>query len=155
MGYNIEIGNAVPYAKEGRFGWRVEHIKLDYAPTFPNDWLTGKSNSRSPSYSGWSDFCRLTGLYDLFFEEYEGLMHRHPGIVPLTKEHHANIKAALEKFQAQHPYTIPGCKGYPDDEDAEPFDGDEYSYNLARLIWLEWWMRWALDNCEHPAIENS
>ena len=26
---------------------------------------------------------------------------------------------------------------------------------LARLIWLEFWMRWALKNCETPAIENS
>lgn len=25
---------------------------------------------------------------------------------------------------------------------------------LARLIWLEWWMAWALANCKTPAIHN-
>lgn len=33
-------------------------------------------------------------------------------------------------------------------------DEGKYDPYLARLIWLEWWMTWALDNCETPAIEN-
>ena len=28
-------------------------------------------------------------------------------------------------------------------------------HNLNRAIWLEYWMRWALDNCDNPIITNG
>ena len=33
-------------------------------------------------------------------------------------------------------------------------DADVANYHMARLIWLDWWVQWALKNCERPAIYN-
>lgn len=154
MGYNIDIGNAVPFADEDRFGWRVESARSESAPTFPNDEMTGNSNSRSPSYTAWHGFCEAAGIEPLFYEKWEGLLCSHPGIVLLTKAHHETVKGALDAFKAKHPTTEPGFTGYGGPNDT-PFTGDDHSPILARLIWLEWWMAWALENCEHPAIENT
>lgn len=159
MGYNIYIGNATPFweATEGeeRMGWRVEPAKSDDAPTFPNDGMTANTNSRYPSYTGWDNFCHAAGIHPLFYDQYEGLLREHSGIQILTKKHHLIVKGALESFKIQHPTTVPGFKGEPLSGEVEPFAGDEFSHTLARLIWLEWWMRWALGNCEHPAVQNS
>ena len=156
MGYNIKIGNAEPLAEEGRFLWRIEEIELDEAPSFINDDVTGQSNCRCPSYSGWAGFCQETGLHELFLEPWSGLMSEHPGIVPITEEHHTKISKALDKFNNEHPTTTPGFGHEPHNPHSKPWDGiDPHSGCLARLIWLEWWFRWALDNCKHPAIQNS
>jgi hypothetical protein len=31
---------------------------------------------------------------------------------------------------------------------------DGQDFHGARLVWLEWWVRWALDNCKVPVIYN-
>jgi hypothetical protein len=62
MGYSITIGNAKPEFNkdDGELWarWTVDGLTLPDAPTFPHDEVTGNSNGRSPSYSGWADFCR-------------------------------------------------------------------------------------------------
>lgn len=103
MGYTLSIGNAkVKSGKE--FGelwarWTVEDTTHPEAPTFPNDTMTGNSNSRSPSYSAWYDFALCTGLERLFFDEDEGLMAQPPGCVLLTEAHHTEVLAALQRWQ--------------------------------------------------------
>ena len=152
MGYSIKIGNAVP-----EFGkdydelwarWKVTGASDTNAPTFINDEMTGSTSQRSPSYSGWADFCRTVGLHDLFFEKYGGLMSQHPGCKILKQEHLDIVQTALIKYQASTDKK-PGFIDW-----GEP-DTGEYDPHLARIMWLEWWMRWALANCETPAIENS
>jgi hypothetical protein len=32
---------------------------------------------------------------------------------------------------------------------------DLYDADLARLIWLEYWIDWAIHRCETPAIEKN
>ena len=153
MGYTFVIGNAVPHFDQEDFPhltarWHVERITNPSAPEFLNDTLTGKSNSRSPSYSGWADFCRSVGLYDFFFDSGGHLKAGHPGCIGITEGDWQIVRAALDKRRAAA--TLP-----PGFEKDYLYDGpDNYDYHLARLIWLEWWMRWALDNCETPAIEN-
>ena len=41
-------------------------------------------------------------------------------------------------------------------EDDWNYEGPpRYDYHLARLIWLEYWMQWAVKNCDTPAIWNT
>jgi hypothetical protein len=153
MGYSITIGNAVPFfsKEDGDLYacWRVEGATSDQAPTFINDQMTGNSNGRHPSYTGWSDFCRETCLYDLFYKEWEGFFCRHPGCVMITEEHYTEVHNALEEYQ-KNATKPPGFGKWTDDVDEIAYDPQ-----LARLMWLDFWMRWALDNCETPAIQNS
>lgn len=162
MGYNFWIGNAVPeFSKDyGELSarWVVEAATHQDAPTFPNDDCTGNSNGRSPSYSAWSDFCREAGIYDLFYDERGHLNAGHPGCVMVTPEDLAKVREAREARQKTATLP-PGFEGYPKfDKEAQTWvtpDEGKYDAILARLIWLEWWMDWALNNCETPAIQNT
>lgn len=154
MGYTIKIGNAVPFftKEDGELYacWRVESTTHDDAPTFICDGMTGNTNSRYPSYTVWGDFCRKTKLYDLFYEQYCGLFYKHPNCVMITEDDYNVIHKALEDYQkiSTKPPGFARCW-------ADNVDDMEYDPYLARLIWLDFWMRWALDNCETPAIFNS
>lgn len=158
MSYSIYIGNAVPhFEKDDDYllaEWRVQLASHPDAPTFPHDTLTGNSNSRHPSYSGWANFCDAAGLADLFRDKYTGLMREHPGCQLLKESHYHVVKEALDRWKASSDKP----PGFADDKIVDGkwtlVDKDKYDPILARLIWLEWWMRWALDNCETPAIFN-
>lgn len=131
---------------------RVNRFEQDDAPEFVNDELTGKGNHRHPSYIGWGDFARETGLYDLFFDTETGIMRDHPGVQVLRPRHHERIAAALATWRARYPAAQPGFGGWTDEE--TPAWVTDEGASLARLIWLEWWVRWALENCRVPAIYN-
>ncbi len=155
MGYDIYIGNAeLQKWDEGDFHVVVGSVKLEEAPSFPNDPFTGKGNSRHPGYSGWHDFCRAVGLDELFFDEDRGLMRSHPGTFAITKEHLAEVRLAKENWFKNHPNMTPGFE--KDDFLKEEYQQDIKNADpmMARLLWLEFWMDWALNNCEHPAIHN-
>jgi hypothetical protein len=145
MSYDIYIGNAeVEELEEDDVSYqiRVNRITLPDAPTFPGDEMTGNGNSRHPGYSQWSEFCRKSGLYNLFFDKEDGLMQSHPGNTALNESHSKVIEQALADWKEDHPNATPG------------FDNDLHDPILARLIWLDFWVKWALKNCEHPAIWN-
>lgn len=162
MSYTFRIGNAVPkFDKEDGYlyaAWEVEPATSKDAPNFPNDDMTGQSNERSPSYSAWGDFCKATGLWDLFYDAYGHLNAGHPGCELITEEGLSKVRAARERWEecATKP---PGFSGFPtyNQINKSVFTPDEgkYDHQLARLIWLEWWMEWALKNCETPAIQNT
>lgn len=160
MGYTITIGNAVPeHSKEdGELSARyvVQSARSDEAPTFPNDELTGNSNNRSPSYTAWHEFCRETGLEYLFYNNSTGLLRQHPGCFLLQPYHLAAVYSALTRWQntATKPPGFAGIKIGEDGHITYPDEG-KYDHQLARLLWLEWWMRWALAHCETPAIQNT
>lgn len=162
MGYTITIGNAKPeFSKDdGELWarWTVDGKTSSEAPTFPNDEMTGNSNSRSPSYTAWAEFCTEAGFHDLFLEKYEGLMAEHPGCKMLLPEHLLIVQAALAKWK-RTATKQPGFCGWGKFNEItqkwETPDEGKYDHTLARLLWLEFWMRWALDNCETPAIENT
>lgn len=153
MGYNFTVGNAVPehskeYFPELSARWHVEGAELPDAPHLPND-VAGHTNCRSPSYSVWADFCRSTGLYGLFYDEQGHLHAGHPGCIGITQEDADVVTAALSRYRAKST-LLPGF------EEGWDYEGPaNYDYHLARLMWLEWWMQWAVKNCETPAIENS
>lgn len=161
MGYTFKIGNAVPkFSKDDGYldaRWEVEPATSEEAPTFPHDEMTGNGNDRSPSYSGWADFCRDTGIYDVFYDEHGHLLAGHPGCVMLQQSDLQRVREAREKWQKMATLP-PGFEGFPEfDKETQKWgspDEGKYDGYLARLIWLEWWMAWALKNCETPAVEN-
>lgn len=154
MSYDIYIGECVMRETEEETehfrvidGKRVyfERYVLEmahpYAPVFENDFMTKNENHRHPGYSQWSEFCQIAGLDALFFDRKTGLMREHPGIQEIKSEHYLVIAKALNNWKATHPDAIPGF-------------GEGEDYILARIIWLEWWFRYALHNGEFPAIMN-
>lgn len=174
MGYTIKIGNAElesEWDKEegGSACWDVPVVSNPDAPMCE---FTEQRNERWPSYSGWADFARTTGLYEWCFNyargsdspriegQPEGKMSRHPGCMPLTQADLLLVQNRLVEFRAKNPDRIPGgcpcpkCEGFLGTREGPPHD-PRMSVNLDRLIWLEWWIRWALANCERPAISNG
>lgn len=172
MGYTITIGNAVfatdTCETETFLRVEAEHAANDAAPVFLNDGMTGNSNSRSPSYTGWSAFCRDTGVYELFYgggwdrearanrpcsegfhREY-GLLQNHPGFAAINRHDADFVSAALFAYHAKHTNATPGFNDWNGNGDATNEDA-----NMARLIWLEYWMRWAVENCERPIVQNT
>jgi hypothetical protein len=83
-------------------------------------------------------------------------MREHPGCALLREPDLDEVRQARERWTAKAwptPERIPGW-----DPDCMPWDHREadprYDGNLARLLWLEWWMTWTLANCKVPAIYN-
>ena len=168
MGYSIYIGNGhltpvedeeytTPYSRiiKGTlcyFDMHVEEVTQPDAPEFPNDEMTGKSNGRHPSYSQWGEFCRIAGLEDLFFNEQTGLMREHPGFAVLEEEHLIVTSYAVSQWMEAHPDAVAGFEAFSWNDDA-PVVG--YDPILARLLWLDYWMNWAFENCEHAGVYNS
>lgn len=153
MGYTFTIGNAIPMHNKTDFPdlyarWEIEGAHDEHAPTFPNDDLTGNGNSRSPSYSVWDDFCRTVGLYDFFYTPSGRLHAGHPGCIGITPHDVEFVSAALSRYRGRA--TLP-----PGFEEYHYQGQPRFDAHLARLIWLEWWMRWAVEYCETPAIENT
>lgn len=171
MGYNITIGNAYLDAEpdEGLLEIRVKGFNNDDAPNHCE--FTGTGSSRSPSYTVWNEFCRAAGIHMLFFGngwnkdlmmyDYcdEGfhrevpLMANHPGVALLTMNDYRYIADALQNYKTKYPEAVPGFWDWDKKNFKEIPNGKDPV--LARLIWLEYWINWALANCEYPAIGNT
>lgn len=115
MGYTLKIGQRVgdTVATERHASAPADGVPTDY------------TNARWPSYTGWSDFCRNTGLGALMAE----LMPEHPGIAPIEPRHLAIINAVSKQDLSDH--------------------------DRARLEWLQYWVNWALSKCDSPAFYND
>ena len=155
MGYTIKIGNAIPkFSKEhGELyaAWEVELVNKKDAPAFGE--LNDFENQRWPSYTTWADSMRVLGLHSMFLSSNEGLMRSHPGCEIITDEHVAKVKDAIANRRATNGGKPPGFWGYDTKSHTEFDNGNDP--HLARGIWLEYWMTWAVENCETPSIENS
>lgn len=158
MGYNFIIGNAVPHFDTSDFPYLdarfiVEVVEHEQAPVFPHDTLTGKTNMRCPSYSAWADFCQTTGIYKLFYTESGHLVAGHPGCIGITRQDVEDVSIALARYK-KHASRPPGFAPPRPPGFEEDYKGN-YDAHFARLIWLEYWMRWAVEHCELPAIQNT
>lgn len=148
MGYDIYIGNAeISYdTDEGEIRIDVAVRDEPEAPYSEGDDYARTTNHRAPSYTNWGDFARRVGLAGFFFDQEVGLMREHPGAFPITAQHVNQVAIARETLLGYAPHATARCKA----SDLFPSNCD-----LVRLIWLEWWMRWALDNCQYPTIQNT
>ena len=147
MGYTLIIGEPhVEIDKEINYASiEVKDVKIKEAPSFGEP--TDCTNSRWPSYTGWSDFCRFVGLYDMFFDKEYGLIYEHPGVAPVLPIHKEKIEKAMIQFKKDYPNSI---AGYSDKHDWPESNG-----YLARLEWLKYWIDWSLINCKQPVFKNT
>lgn len=165
MGYNLIIGNLkVDYDNDEdcpNIRLWAEGVHDEKAPSFGEP--TDCTNSRDPSYSAWTEFTKFVGLYDLFYggryqqgqtpTRDDGLLTEHAGCVPLTERHRREINAAFEAFKIKYPNAKPTYGNATDWED-DPENPSENAW-MCRLVWLHYWVNWALDNCEKPVFANS
>ena len=139
MGYSLAIGELTSIIDDDNGEERpyVECVKHDDAPAF--DEPTDYTNQRWPSYTSWADFAEGVGLSDLLLDT---LIPEHPGIAPILPEHLDMVKRATLKMKQRF-------KGIG------AADGSDEGWWLMRLVWLEYWMKWALENCKQPTFYNS
>ena len=101
-------------------------------------------NERWPSYSVWAIFVKFFELYDVFGRDEDlSLMPSHPGIAKIHPEHKQRIDEVYKKYTTENPNVKPMMGS-----------STESSY-LGRLVWLKYWIDWALENCECPAFYNT
>lgn len=124
MGYTLMIGELIKNEENEGFQFDVENVEHLNAPAegSPTDY----TNSRWPSYSGWSDFVNETGLSVLNADLIKG----HPGYTILKPAHKEIIDRKFKQIKKLEPH------------------------NQARLSWLKYWVDWALENCKQPAFLN-
>ena len=170
MGYTLRIGELViEYDQdedEPRISVEAKGFRHDEAPAFGEP--TDHESQRWPSYTSWSDFARDSGLYSMFYGKNHGgseiirddaLIAQHPGCVPLTERHRREVNAALDAWRVRYPNAVPTFgRPAPEGEDwlmwSDP-DNPEENGKMTRLVWLHYWVNWALDNCKQPVFQNS
>ena len=170
MGYTLRIGElVVEYHQdedEPRIDLSAKLSRHDDAPAFgePTDY----ENQRWPSYSVWSNFAEDAGLYPLFFGREKGsgqlsrddaLLAQQPGCVPITEAHRREVNEAMARWKQKYPKATPTFgKPAPEGEVSgfwsDP-DNPEENGKMTRLVWLQYWINWALDNCKQPVFENT
>lgn len=157
MGYTLTIGEAILRNYGDSLAVEARGERRDDAPAFgePTDY----TNSREPSYSAWAASMRFVGLYDLMNDKEDGLLRCHPGFQLLTIDHKIQIDAAFDRFNDNYPNTVPG---FMSDEELESSGASKFGNDpitpaaaFARLLWLKYWVNWALEKCENPIIENT
>lgn len=171
MGYDIAIGEACFSGDRADAYLTVwaEGVAHKDAPHFPNDDMTANTNCRSPSYSGWSDFCRDVGLYGMFFgldgrrnpymhadpDCHRGtpIMSEHPGYALINDADVLAIRHALDQHILKHGELTPGFRDWHEKDEDAPSNAMECAQR-ARLIWLHYWCDWAVKNCAWPIIAN-
>lgn len=163
MGYSLTIGEAVIETSDERIKIAAKGAHLPEAPAFGEP--TDHTSARWPSYTAWHDFARAAGIHELFygqgwdrdlrgyrecsegFHREGGMLAEHPGAALITKADADYVSAARAKFIADHPGVISGFA-----DDAVEMDPRA---TLARLEWLDFWFRWAVENCANPVLENT
>lgn len=166
MGYTLSIGEATvepadEYGGPAEIG--VVSVTNADAPHIANETINVNSNQRWPSYVGWGDFAKAAGLLEFFFHEEDGLIAQHPGAVYLLPRHAKMLTETLASYRDKNPKALPGFTMEPGpfttpEEIASqelPPEGFYFDEVLARLVWCEWWVRWALVHCTVPIFRNS
>ncbi len=160
MGYSLTIGELEvdKNHEDGidcsciSFGAKGE--KHDNAPAFnePTDF----TNQRWPSYGVWSDCLRDAGMYDLFFCDGGHLIGGHPGVRLLTKEFYEEFTKRKIAFEAKYPH-VEATYGERDTKDIfhEDLSNPKCNNVYCRIVWMDYWINWAIENCETPVFANS
>lgn len=139
MGYTITIGDVQPgelICEDGEYRIPMEIEVLTHERDGPRDGSpTDGTNQRWPDYSGWEEFTQTVGLYDMFYNEDTGIMRNHPGVFELTEEHQMAISRAEGRLK-KLPQAVRELHG-------------------GRLMWLSYWVEFAVKHCKRPAIKNT
>lgn len=147
MGYSITIGElSIDAAPEDGvecscINFSAKGVAIEGSPAYGEP--TDGTNQRWPSYSSWSNHLENAGLYDVFF--FGGhLIGGHPGVRLVTKELLERISKAKADLESEHPNIEATMQPYTD-----------INGTYCRVIWLEYWCKWAIENCTVPVIANS
>lgn len=164
MGYTLKIGELdIEFDQDEDYPAIFLSAKLVSHPDAPAyGEPTDYENQRWPSYTSWSEFCKKAEIYNLFFGEddrEDALLAAHPGCVPLTERHRRDVNEALDKWKKKYPSAVP-TYGKKCPEGENPFfwtdeSNPEENGQMCRLVWLHYWVNWALDNCERPVFSNT
>ncbi|MBI4087220.1 MAG: hypothetical protein HY434_00095 [Candidatus Liptonbacteria bacterium] len=114
-------------------------VTLEDAPRHRDERVWG-TNHMSETEESWQKFCHEVGLEEFFFQPTYGLISKVERCVLIVEDYVKTISIALEKLRLSR--HNPGFR-----EGQDP--------HLARLIWLDYWFRWALANCRMPVIYNE
>lgn len=160
MGYSFTIGDlkkvVEKYEEDGVIeeyeNWSAETIELENAPAFGEP--TDRTNERWPSYSAWSEFAEFTNIYDLIYSDTGHLIGSHPGYLELTDDFQKNLKKRKKEFEEKYPKVEATYGNKTSIFEADPNNPPE-NYFYCRLVWLDFWVDYALENCETPAIVNT
>jgi len=152
MGYSLSIGEAVmdvvPEDEwgDGQINITVEEVRNDDAPAFgePTDY----TNQRWPSYTSWWNFAEFTGMENILFDvdANENIRGGHPGHFLITDMFKDAIDTAMKDYTNKYPDAVPSFEDFEN----RPHDG-----HLCRMVWLQYWVDWALENCKNPIFLNT
>lgn len=139
----VQIGNAILAnhavdVDDLMPSWRMEESVADTAPSFFGN--INKTNILTCHISTWEKFCHKADIHELFFS---GGTHR--GIVKLKQRHLDLVSDVLANYHDFGPVR-------PSWNDPENPDWCKYNGMMERLTWIDYWMRWAIANCETPAF---
>ena len=170
MGYTLQIGElVVEYVQdesEPRIEVAAKGFHRDDAPAFGEP--TDGESQRWPSYTSWREFTEFVGLHCLFYGSVtrhsdcirdDHLIQEHPGCVPITERHRRDVNKALADYKERFPDATPSY-GRPPPEGTHPLfwedkENPEENSWMCRLVWLHYWINWALDNCKKPVFQNT
>jgi len=148
MGYTLAIGEKEIDNSDPEYHFtRVKNERHDQAPAFGEP--TDHENARWPSYSGWSDCMTEAGMFDLFFDKDNGLLNEHPGYKTITPALVDTFRARKKAFEEKYPSVT---AEYLDDGH-DGFITPNATY--CRIVWLDYWLTWALAHCKEPIFFNS
>lgn len=135
MGTLIQIGNAIPFASKEDFPileacWMIEdkpnNLKIPVFGLYKDDtlWIT---------YSNLLDFLKDTGLiYSFLVEQRQCGDFTNIGCQGITESDLNQLRITFEKYKEEK------C---------------EWNENYMNIFdWLQYWIDWAIKNCETPAI---
>ena len=109
-----------------------------------HEWID-KTNTFSCSYTTFAELGKSCGVDDWFNNEDTGKVRDHPGCFTLTQEDVTFITERKSIIE----------------EELKLKHGKAYVYacdkkcDLEFVTWLEYWVRWAVETCETPAIHNT
>ncbi len=152
MGYNLTIGEAkiITYTEDGlesASAVGAKSIARYDAPSFGEP--TDGTNERWVSYTSWWDFCEFVGLtHAIYDSEQRSLRGGHHGAFPINEEFKKEVDAAMVRLREKYPFAV---AIYGENENDVP----EENGAMCRLVWLQYWTNYALDNCTSPMFANT
>jgi hypothetical protein len=157
MSITISIGEK--FWNEELSSWDVQRETSPEAPVFPNDvCLEPKANWRFVNYPAWKSMAEEVGLTKWLTDKDTGILHKNDEVTPITEDHYRMISEAY-LLRSAFAEGRPGWDSEEWDEEtlgARPqVPGTHYDKYLARLMWLRFWVRWALDHCQEPSVVVS
>jgi len=158
MGFDFRVGEAIIDHQQEDYlcSIDVKKVNVKEAPIFNKYW--GQTNKIHVSYGGWKEICRFIRLEDLFYDTDADycLLQSHPGCVPITPFHLTVLNNRYSEYLVRCPSAIPTFGNINKTNMLEGDKSNPIENNmLCWLVWLIFWFKWALNNCERPVFCNS